>query len=292
MSTTPPAARGRPARVRLAAALKAARAASNLSQPVVAERIGHPQSWVSKIETGALLPSVEDTKTLCRIYKITGPDRRELLALIEGLREEQSRRVILTRGIASTQQRIGELETSATEIRAYQPCLVVGLVQTPGYMRALFAQPDLGLTPEQIDGAIEARLRRQAILQDSRRAITILHTEGALRWQIGGPAVMAEQLDHLAELANGAGESPRIGIIPWTTTVDVATNSAFQVIDRDAVMITTEIANLTPTGAADVDAYRHRFDTLERLAVFGAAAEQHLRRIGQEYGGLAERAAD
>lgn len=286
MNTPPPVARGRAARVRLAAAFKDARAASRLSQPKVAALVEHPQSWVSKVESGALLPSIEDAEKLCGIYNLIGQNQAEIVALTAALREEQSRRVILTRGLASAQQQIGELEAAATEIRAYQPCLVVGLVQTPGYVRALYAQPDLGLTAEHAAAAVEARLRRQAVLDDPARSFTILHTEGALRWQLGGPDVMAGQLDHLAALASEDRPNLRIGIIPWTTTVDVTTNSAFQLIDHDAVMITTEIASMTPTGRADVDAYRHRFDTLDRLALVGAPAVPHFHRIAAEYRAL------
>lgn len=288
MSTPPPAARGRAARVRLAAAFKDARAASRLSQPRVAALVEHPQSWVSKVESGALLPSIEDAEKLCGIYELTSQDQAEIVALTTGLREEQSRRVILTRGLASAQQQIGELEAAATEIRAYQPCLVIGLVQTRDYVCALYAQADLGLTVEQTTAAVEARLRRQTVLDDPARSFTILHTEGALRWQLGGPTVMAGQLDHLAALAAEDRPNLRVGVIPWTTTVDVTTNSAFQLIDHDAVMITTEIASMTPTGRADVDAYRHRFDTLERLALFGDAAVPHFERIGAEYRALAK----
>jgi hypothetical protein len=59
-------------------------------------------------------------------------------------------------------------------------------------------------------------LARQQLL-DTDRTFELLMTEGALRWHVGGPLIMAEQIEHLAP----ADEKPnvRVEIIPWTRPV-------------------------------------------------------------------------
>jgi Domain of unknown function (DUF5753) len=60
------------------------------------------------------------------------------------------------------------------------------------------------ITGPSLDKAIAERVTRQGIL-DSGRDITLIMTEGALRWQAVSAAVMATQLDHLAEIAGRPG---------------------------------------------------------------------------------------
>jgi len=151
-------------------------------------------SKVSKIERGFLLPSVDDVAALCRAYKITGPERRELITLATGLRQEQSARVILARGVAENQRRIGQLEAASTLIRGFQPVLVDGLLQTEAYMRLVFGLPGIAVTSEdEVDAATEARRERQRMLDDEARRFELIMSEGAIRWHAGSGSLMAEQ---------------------------------------------------------------------------------------------------
>ena len=283
-----PAERGPTGRRRLAAALRQARAEAGITQTAAAAAVDRRQPWIAKIESAALLPEPPDVDTLTRAYKLRAAERRALVDLAEHLHAERSNRVVLRRGIAGQHQRwFGELEAAATEIRSYQPCTVIGLLQTPGYIRAVMSQPDAGLTTEQIGEAIEARAGRQGLLTSGTgKKFSFILTEGALRWQAGSPDVMVEQLRHLAEVAVAQMPNVQLGIIPWTQPVQVFTNGGFHILDRDAVLVANELATLTPTGVNDVEAYLHRFATLERLASFNQDAASHFKRIGEEYAAL------
>jgi len=245
------------------------------------------QSKLSKIETMVLLPSVADVEVLCRAYTVPAAVRCELVGLVEDLREEQSRRVILSRGVAAMQRRIGELERSTSWICGFQPHIVIGLVQTPAYLRRVFSQPDAGLSEREIDDAVAARLERQALLNDESKRFTLVMAEGALRWQAGGPEVMAEQCDYLAELTT-ARPNVELGIVPWTVPVDFFPPGGFHLYDDQAAIVGTEIATMMPTGRADVAAYRTRFDAVTRVALFGEAARPHFERVAAEYRSLGD----
>ncbi|MDH6138592.1 MULTISPECIES: helix-turn-helix domain-containing protein [Kitasatospora] len=98
-----------------------------------------------------------------------------------------------------------ELEATAQTICEYSPLLVPGLLQTPSYARAVFraAQP---LIPEQaISDMVANRMARARILTDPERTTPLqfwaILDESILRRPVGGPAVMAEQLGGIAQLA-------------------------------------------------------------------------------------------
>jgi transcriptional regulator with XRE-family HTH domain len=269
-------------RSRLAQALRDARQRVGLSGVEAGRRAGLSQSKVSKIERQELLPSIDDVQVLCRVYEIHGEERDDLMALVAGLRQQQSSRVTLARRVPEIQRRIGQLEASASLIRSFQPAMVIGLLQTVAYMRCVFGTPDSqALSGEEIDGAVAEREARQRVLSDPEKQFVLIMSEGALRWQACSPAVMAEQADAIAEVSL---PNVRIGIIPWTVPVDVFPTHGFHLYDDDAVVMGTATSALaTMTAAADIATYAELFSMLEALAVFGGEAREHLARIADEY---------
>jgi|1186.fasta_scaffold56825_2 hypothetical protein len=97
----------------------------------------------------------------------TGRAREELLALVTGLREGASAKVIRARNVAETQRRIEQLERSATRLHSFQPTMVIGLLQTRAYQRIVFGTPDSHALPEgELEQAVAARTQRQTVLDD------------------------------------------------------------------------------------------------------------------------------
>lgn len=277
-----PTGRGPDDRARLASALKQGRATAGLSGAEAGRRAGMSQSKVSKIERSFLLPSPSDVAALCGVY---GIPVEELVAIATGLREEQSARVILARGIGEMQRRIRQLEGSATVLRGYQPTMVLGLLQTPAYSRCVFDQPVPSTTEDQVEEAVGERRARQTVLDDPSKDVRLVLTEGALRWQAGSPTLMADQIDHILSVLDRP--NLRLGIIPWTTSVRLFPRHGFHVFDADAVIVGTETATATITGAADVATYLELFAALEDAAEYDDEARQHFERIRAEYKALA-----
>ena len=285
-STPPPAAHGPAGRARLAAALKAARSDSGLTGANAGKHAGMSQSKVSKIERGFLLPSADDVTALCRAYDVPVAGRDELLALAVALHEESAARVRLARGTAEMQRRIGQLEASATLVRSYQPVMVIGVLQTANYMRCVFGIPDSReLAPGEIDAAVGARERRQRVLSSPGKHFELIMSEGALRWQAGSAALMADQVQAVADAVSLP--NVHLGIIPWTTPVRYFPLGGFHIYDDDAVLFGTEVATATLTAAADVATYAELFADLADAALFGEGAREHLARIEADYRRLA-----
>ena len=282
-----PAGRGAEGRDRLARALRDARADAGVSGVSAGRASGMSQSKISKIERGLLLPSVEDVAALCRVYGIAGDQATELVALAEDLRQEASSRVIMARGVSQFQRRVTRIEADASLVRSFEPVLVLGALQTREYTRRIFDDPrdKVAVSAAEAEASVEARQERHRALREGTTDYRLIMPEGALRWHVGSPAIMVEQIEQIAAIAAREG-STAVGIIPWTTPVHVFPGHAFDIYDEDAVVVATETATATLTGAADIATYVELFGELEKLACFGAEAVVHLERIATDYRAL------
>jgi hypothetical protein len=190
-------------------------------------------------------------------------------------------RVTLSRGARHMQDRIRRLEESATLLRSFQPCMVIGLLQTPAYASLVFGATVAG--PE-IDEAVAARMERQAQLRDRVPKAVLIMTEGALRWQAGSPQLMIDQLAAIA----AAIDLPNvdIGIIPFSAPATFFPRHGWHLYDSDAVLVGTETGLATVTDGEDVARYERLFSQLQELAHTGEAARAVLDRIAGDYENL------
>ena len=87
-------------------------------------------------------------------------------------------------------------------MQTYETHLVLGLLQTPDYARALLHAERPELLPHEIDRLVELRIRRQEILTRTDPPPPTLWSvmdEAVLRRQIGGRETMHAQLQQLIE---------------------------------------------------------------------------------------------
>lgn len=103
-----------------------------------------------------------------------------------------------------------DVETEAAVVRELTLLHLPGLLQTEGYMRALFTADQLERTKKHFDNDVAVRLIRQDRLvadEDPLRLVALVD-EAALRKTIGGPRVMRAQLLHLI----GMSELPTVSL--------------------------------------------------------------------------------
>jgi transcriptional regulator with XRE-family HTH domain len=267
----------------LSATLRDLRNAAGLSGMEAARRLETSQRRISNIETGRFVPREDEIRTLATLYKASPAVRRQLVDAIRALRAGAPRaRVVMARGAWRMQRRIADVEATSARIRVFHCSIVVGLLQTPAYARAVFSDGG-DITGEDLERCVAERLDRQRIL-DSGRDITLLMTEGALRWQASGPQVMAEQLDRIADADQRPGV--RVGVIPWTTPAGVFPLHGFSVYDSRAVIVGTRVATAFLTDPEDVAEHEKLWGELESLAAWDAAARGHLGRIAADFRAL------
>lgn len=267
----------------LSSTLHELRRSAGLSGREVASRLGTSQRRISNIETGRFVPRPDEIGALADLYHVPAPLRRQLVGAVADLRDEPAKaRVVMSRGAYTMQQRIGRIEESSARIRSFHCAVVIGLVQTEAYARAVFSDGG-DITGDDLERCVAQRLDRQAVLT-SGRDITLVMTEGALRWCAESPAVMVEQLDHIADVATRPGI--RVGIVPWTKPARVFPLHGFSIYDSRAVMVGTRVATAFLTDSADVAEHEKLFGELEALADWDEAAREHLGRIAADYRSL------
>jgi transcriptional regulator with XRE-family HTH domain len=283
-STQPPGGRrdvAEQGRDWLSRTLRELREKTGQSGSQAARHIDISQSRISRIESGRFIPTEDEVTKLADLYRVPAATRRRLLKAVKDLRaEETPARVVMQRGAWRLQRRIADIEENAEEISGFSATIVPGLLQTPDYARAVFA--DGGeISAEDQDQAVVERVARSAILEDGHRQITLIMAEGALRWHAGNPQTMVEQLERLARLA--VGGRLRIGVIPWTHPMKVFALHGFSMYDRRVVIVGTRSATAFITDSQDVAAYSTLFDELVAAASFGQDAAAIITETAEGY---------
>ncbi len=94
-----------------------------------------------------------------------------------------------------------EREAAAVSLWSYDTHVIMGLVQTEGYARAVLGARVPVLDDDEIERRVQARLERQALLtRVPPVSLALVIEEWVLRRPVGGLAVLRGQLERLLEL--------------------------------------------------------------------------------------------
>lgn len=223
------------------------RKTAGLTQGQLAERIHFSESLISGVETGQLPASPEFAETCDEVLQ-TGGALHRLLDWRKGLQ------------IPSWFGKWRDKEREATALRAYEPLVFPGLLQTEGYARILLRGNE---------AAVEARLDRQIILvRDDPRppSLRCVIDEAVLYRPIGGPGVMREQLEHLMSVI-----TPRLSvqIVPHGMHSGLMGGFAIATLARggDVLYAETAVRGLTTSDQEDIAAAVERFEAIRSEAL-------------------------
>ncbi|WP_216214671.1 DUF5753 domain-containing protein [Amycolatopsis aidingensis] len=205
------------------------REAAGYDRAAAAERIGKATTVIAHIETARNLPAPADLEILLDLYGV--PDHVPLFRdMIKRAKRGQDWWIKFTSVPEYLTLYLG-LETGAARISSVDLHIVPGLFQTRDYAFAILGPPGQRMSDEEIAARVDLRMARQELLNRSENPPQVWSVldEGALRRQVGGPAVMRDQLRHLAQLT----EQPNIEIqvLPFTAGTHPATDGTFTILD-------------------------------------------------------------
>jgi hypothetical protein len=120
-----------------------------------------------------------------------------------------------------------ELEADASWIRTYEGEIIPGLLQTRDYAERIITAASPHVRVADIDRYLELRMRRQKRLNDGLR-VTAIVGEAAIRQQVGGPAVLREQLRHITRMVRE--HDVTVQIVPFTADAHAALGDSFVII--------------------------------------------------------------
>jgi transcriptional regulator with XRE-family HTH domain len=216
-------------RRRLAAELRKLRDESGLSITDVAEKLAWQGSKLSRIETRQLGITAPDLRRLLDVYGVADEAYRDWLVELARRANERGWWQSYSRQVVPPElSDLIVVEEEAAAIRSYQPELVPGLLQTPGYARAVVRAGDKGPPTAEIGRRVEVRLERQQILGRDEPPPPRLHVvlnEAVVRRPVGGPEVMREQLEHL--MAERDRANVTVQVLPFSAGVHPAMTGAF-----------------------------------------------------------------
>jgi transcriptional regulator with XRE-family HTH domain len=169
--------------------LRRHREAAGLTQVELGSVVFISGGYVSQFEQAIRKPQLEVAKMIDVALRTGGFFGRMCQDLIDGS------------PYAEYFAHVVELERLATKISEFALSLVPGLLQTAEYARAVTLATNPVASDEYIEEKVTARMDRTALLKEPAKPVfwAVLH-ENVLRVPVGGPAVMARELDHIAAL--------------------------------------------------------------------------------------------
>ncbi len=195
------------------------------------ERLGMSRVGFTQLVSGKNLPSRPALEVLMPFFG--RPDRIPLmLELLAVAKLKPAQQGTMHQNIESSSTMndfelfIG-LEGVATAIEVFDPMVITGLLQTEAYAHELIAYHASITLGVDVEASVALRLRRQSVItrETSAAELWCVVEEQALRRPVGGPSVMAGQLDHLLEMIRRPNIN--VQVIPHEAGVHPALKGAF-----------------------------------------------------------------
>jgi transcriptional regulator with XRE-family HTH domain len=233
--------------------LRRYREAAGLTQRELGQITNYTGSLIGQIETARKVPTLEFSQRMDAALGTGGA----LTRLVE---------LVLRSQLPAWFQQVAELQARATEICSFEMGMVPGLLQTEAYARAVLGAID----QTNLDDRTAVRLARQGIFEKERPpTFWVVLSEAALHQEIGGRAVMAEQLAHLLTLEG----NPQINVqvLPFSGGAHAGMTGSFDVYrfaSDPAIVYTEGYGSAHPT--ANPEAVRDcslRYDHLQAAAL-------------------------
>lgn len=261
--------------------LRLLREQSRLNGKQFAEALGWAASKVSRIETGRQTATANDVSAWVEAVGGSAELLEDLLTELRSVRFEYATwKRQLRAGTAPRQRASIGLEASATSIRAFQPAMVPGLLQTAEYARQVLSNlVTLHCTPNDVVEGVRARLQRQEALYDPDKHFRFLLTEAALRYQPGPASTLLGQLDRL--LAVAGLETVELAVVPHGVPLPTPPLHGFWIFDDSLVLVETLSAELALRDG-EMAVYFRVFDALWELATHGPDAKALVSRTIRE----------
>lgn len=212
---------------------------------------------------------------------VPGPAAVERLLQIYGAEDQLDRMLALRKearqpdrwqpfDLERSYRTYANIESQATSIEYYASQIVPGIAQTESYSRAIIKAT---LHPSSdVERELQVRTERKRVLEKGEHPeLWLIVLEAALHQEVGSPAVMAGQLEHLIELAH----KPRVTlqVLPFRAGAHAAMRlSSFVMLHVShhrltAVYTEGQTSSLFLTDQEDLEEYAALFNRLRASAL-------------------------
>lgn len=270
---------------RLGAELRKLREGAGLSTEQAAAVLETNRTVITSTEAGRHGVSPERVRRMAYHYDCTD---QELIDVLAGMGAER------TKGwweefrglLPPTFLDIAELEWFAQELRMTTLAHIPGPFQTEAFARALFEAAIPPLPEDESEARVSHRIQRHRALDrpDAPTYTAIVH-EAAFRIEVGGPAVLREQLAHILKMADRQNVTLRA--IPFSAGAFPGSGQAFLYAHGDVPYLDTvqldrtSVAEFLHTGT-QLRKFSLQLDQMERIALSETRTRDLIRSIMQQ----------
>ncbi|HZM75999.1 MAG TPA: helix-turn-helix transcriptional regulator [Candidatus Limnocylindrales bacterium] len=272
------------ARLIVRVALREAREIGSMTQGQVAKSLDWSLSKIQRIESGDVTVSTTDLMAMVRHFgNVTTEDADRLVELVRvsrkgtGWWDQPEYKAHLS---APTLELI-QFEGEAAVIRAYNPHVVPGILQTQAYTESVFDKWNPRMDPECKRVKLEARGQRGPKVFDRQPPpdYEVLLDESVLYRQVGPVDVMAAQLDDL--LRRVAADQVSIGILTYEAALPEPVHPFTLLGFGDTYSVLYEETSPQDriiTDAEQIELHRLSFERMWQAGVEGPAATDLVKR--------------
>ena len=271
--------------------LRRLREAAGLTTVDAAEALDCTKGKVSRIENGRVAVRLPDLTAMLQAYHVPDAEVRDRLAALArkaNRRRRQGWWNQYSSVLADTYRDYIALEAMAQSIRTFQAQLVPGLLQIPEYSRAVTVASRQWKTAEEIEKFVQVRLARQERLTgDSPLRVWAVLSEAVLVQQVGGPQVMAAQLQHLLDISERSNVT--IQVLSFSQGAHASMFGPYVVLGFPEEGALDVVLADNPTGSTwlereqEVARYRDLFDAARTSALSPVESRAIIQRRGEEH---------
>ncbi|MCQ8772553.1 helix-turn-helix domain-containing protein [Streptomyces telluris] len=266
----------------LAEALRGLREAAGLSGERLAVRCNMSQTKISRIETGRALPTVIDVQRILTALHVPAEVADELLKLARRANVDYaSWRTYARVGLYRKQAELKALESTSRVMRHFLPAIPTGLLHVRQYAEQTLAKAVKSDPARDVARAVQARMDRQAILDDQSRHFTFLLTEQAVRWRRADREVMAAQCAHMAEVSRRP--NVELAVIPRAARVPGTPMNIFVIYDDRLVTVELFSGEVVLRDPRDISHHVELFELFLGCALTGEDATAFLAGAAEDF---------
>ncbi|SNY46855.1 helix-turn-helix domain-containing protein [Paractinoplanes atraurantiacus] len=243
-----------------------------ISGQLLGDRVGMSQAKISRLENGVSQPDPQDVRSIAAALGLPADEVERLVALAGRPSDRFVDWHSTEPGLPERQQFLRQLEISTREIRTFNPAVVIGLLQTSEYARALLTgyrteldDDHTAASPLAVSEAVAARIQRSQVLYEPGRKFSFLMSEAALGNRVCGPADMIAQIGRLREVSDLPNVDVRI--IPQEADLPLPPAHGFEIMGDKVVFVDLFNTSLLSRDRRTVRHYQRVFDTLDSVAI-------------------------
>ncbi|MEV6341135.1 helix-turn-helix transcriptional regulator [Nocardia vinacea] len=275
--------------------LRDARTAAGLSLESSARLMDWGKATLSRLEngkTGKVRP--RDLDALAELY---GVDDEDLVAWKDLAKQAPVRSWLRDYSdvLATKFDTYLELESAAAELAIFQPLVIPGLLQTNEYARAMNQATQPRIPDEDLDRLAALRTQRQHLITRARhptRLVAVLH-ENVTRTLVGGSAVMADQLRHIADMSTR--DNIEIRLLPYHagfptgrviapfTILTFPKDSAGRPVEPSVIYAESFTGDAYLEKREDLHRFQRAFRTVTRATLDVVPSRIRLRELARSY---------